>query len=129
MAGWRAVIGSILIPPLAAMITSWMMFPRAVNINNTGNGGLKLRAHASTKLCGCGRSLPRNLASFPGRSHLQFLIAYLYANRNPPPFLHTVCDQKLEAGTVWERERLGIEKCRLRDKCVVPCVCMDRETW
>ena len=21
----------------------------------------------------------------------------------PPPFLHTVCDQKLEAGTAWER--------------------------
>ena len=23
--------------------------------------------------------------------------------RLPPPFLHTVCDQKLEAGTAWER--------------------------
>ena len=37
-----------------------------------------------------------SIASFPGRSRLQFLIAYCM-------FLHPVCDQKLEAGTAWER--------------------------
>jgi len=35
------------------------------------------------------------LASFPGRSHLQYLIALQY--------LHTVSDQILEVGTAWER--------------------------
>jgi len=41
------------------------------------------------------------LASFPGRSHLQYLIAYSMKIL-PPLYLHTVSDQILEVGTAWE---------------------------
>ena len=48
-----------------------------------------------------------HLASFPGRSHLQYLTAYSMQNSiwslTVCKYLHTVSDQILEVGTAWER--------------------------
>ena len=56
----------------------------------------KIQVHIQTQTvlisCLVSSVYARIVASFPGRSRLQFLIAYC-----------TVCDQKLEAGTAWER--------------------------